>query len=378
MHIGAKDVKGAELVLGQSFVLAAVVGVFFTIIALLFRSHLLIASGAVGAIFDPAMEYFTITAAGSTLFFILITVMFVFNAQGDTFTLTKLFALSTLINLVLDPLLIFGGYGVPALGISGAAVATIISQTVFNLVALWSLSSTSRRIRFHLQNLSWQWDSVKKVLNIGVPAAFTQVVFPLGLAALTFITAQAFQEPGVVAFSLGFRVEFFGFLPAVGFGFAAMAMIGQNVGSGNFKRAGEAFNKALTYGFWGATGVGILVALFASTVVAIFTQDPKVTEYARSYIWTVALSYGFLAALMVEANAFQAIGRSWPGFWIFVLRIVGVALPIAYVGTQILQLSIVVIWISITAGNVVAAVVGYFWIKKSLGAITLKQAPVHT
>ena len=377
MHIGAKDIKGAEKVLGQAFVLAAIAGLFFTVISLLFRNHLLVASGAAGAIFDPALEYFTITAGGSVLFFILITIMFVFNAQGDTFTLTKLFALSTLVNLVMDPLLIFGWFGLPELGISGAAYATLTSQLVFNIVALRTLANEKRRIRFHPANLNIQWESVKKVLNIGIPAAFTQVVFPVGLAALTYITSLGFLEAGAIAFSLGFRVEFFAFLPAVGFGFAAMAMMGQNVGAGNFERAREAFNKALKYGVAGASGVGILVAVFASLVVGIFTQDPVVTDYARSYMWTVALSYGFLAAIMVEANAFQAIDRSWPGFWIFIIRMMVVAIPMAYVGTQIFQWPIIGVWGSVVAGNVVAAVVGYVWIRRSLDVITLREAPVH-
>jgi putative MATE family efflux protein len=376
MHIGAKEIKEARRVLGQSFVLAAAAGAFFTVISLLFRNELLLASGATGGIFDPALVYFTITALGSILFFILITIMFAFNAQGDTFTLTKLFALSTAVNVILDPMLIFGWYGFPQLGIAGAAYATLISQAIFIVIALRSLSSEHRMVRFQFKNLSCKWESVKKVLSIGIPAALTQVVFPVGLAALTLLTSLAFFEPGAIAFSLGFRVEFFAFLPAVGFGFGAMAMIGQNIGAGKIQRAREVFTKALQYGFIGATTVGILVAVFAGSVTGIFTKDPVVTEYAKSYMWSVALSYGFLAALMVEANAFQALGRSWPGFWIFLLRLMGVSIPLAYILTQILHLSIIAIWISLALGNIIAAIIGYLWIRSTLNNIHIKDVPV--
>lgn len=132
MHIGAKNIKEAERILGQSFVLSAIAGIFFTAISLIFRQELLIASGASGLVFAPALEYFTITAVGSLLFYILITIMFAFNSQGDTFTLTKLFALSTLVNVILDPIMIFGYVGLPALGIGGAAYATLISQLVLS------------------------------------------------------------------------------------------------------------------------------------------------------------------------------------------------------------------------------------------------------
>lgn len=377
MNIGAKEDKEAERVLGQSFVLAAIEGIFFTVLALLFREQLLVLSGASGEIFQPALEYFTITAAGSILFFILITVMFVFNAQGDTLTLTKLFALSTLINLVLDPVLIFGWFGFPAMGISGAAIATLISQAVFIVIAVQSLSDKNRTTRFRFSNLTFKWKSVKRVLNIGIPAAITQVVFPLGLAALTFITSLAFREPGAIAFSLGFRIEFFAFLPAAGFGFGAMAMIGQNIGAGNIGRAKESFSKALKYGFAGAAGIGIAVALFAGAIIGVFTDDPVVAEYTRYYMWSVALTYGFLAAMMVEASAFQALGKSWPGFWIFFLRFAVISIPLAYVLVLVFHFPIIAVWFSIITGNIVAATAGYLWITKTMNGFKLKTAPVH-
>ena len=170
MHIGAKNKPEAERVLGQSFVLSAWMAVVFTAIALIFKDQFLMASGATGKIFDPASEYFVIVSAGSVLLFIMMAVMFAFNAQGDTTTLTKLFALSTGINLVLDPALIFGFGPIPAMGISGAATATLISQLVFIIVAIRTLSKPDRSIQFKFSNLNVKWESVKKVLNIGFPA----------------------------------------------------------------------------------------------------------------------------------------------------------------------------------------------------------------
>ncbi len=377
MDIGAKNIKGAERVLGQAFVLAAIAGVFFTAVSLIFRNELLAASGANGLIFAPALEYFTITSAGSILFFILVAIMFAFNAQGDTFTLTKLFAISTLVNVILDPIMIFGWLGFPAIGIGGAAIATLISQAVFIVTAIRSLSSEHRKIRFHFHNLTLKWESVKSVLNIGVPASLTQVIFPIGIAALTFITSLSFLEPGVIAFSLGFRVEFFAFLPAVGFGFGAMAMIGQNIGAGNVKRAKETFSKALKYSFLAATSLGILVFIFAGSIIRIFTDNPEVTAYAGSYMWSVVLSYGFLAAAMVEANAFQAIGRSWPGFWIFFIKFAIISVPLSYVSAQIFNFPIIGMWVAIIAGNVVSSSVGYFRIGKAMTKIDLKHIPIE-
>lgn len=373
MDIGAKNKGEAERVLGQSFVLTAIAGAFFTVVALVFRRELLLLSGASGAIFEPAMIYYTITAAGSVFFFILIAIMFAFNAQGDTFTLTKLFAVSTLVNGILDPVLIFGWWGAPALGIAGAAYATVTSQIVFIIIALWSLSRPQRNIQFHLKNLSFRWESVKKVLKIGVPAALTQVINPVGIAMLTLISARAFQEPGAIAFSLGFRIEFFAYLPAVGYGFGAMAMIGQSIGAENLDRARKILRMALLYATGIAVALGILAAVFAHPIIGIFTTDPVVTSYGLWYMWTVALSFGFLAAMMVEASAFQALGKSWPGFWILFLRFVVISIPLSYLLTMVYDFSIMGIWIALIAGNVIAAIVGYVWIWKAMSKFDFKE-----
>ncbi|HLC79228.1 MAG TPA: MATE family efflux transporter [archaeon] len=377
MHIGAKNIKEAERVLGQSFVLSAIAAVIFTAISLVFRNELLIGSGATGAVFAPAMEYFIVTAGGSILFFLLMAIMFAFNSEGDTFTLTKFFAVSTAVNVVLDPIMIFGWFGFPAWGISGAAIATLISQFIFIILGINELSSKNRKVRFHFSNLSIKLDSVKEILVIGIPASLTQVINPIGLAALMFITALGFQEIGTIAFSIGFRIEFFAFLPAIGFGFAALAMIGQNLGAGNVERAKEVFSKAIKYSFIAALAVGILAIIFARNIIEIFTTDPVVIEHSLSYIWIVALSYGFLAMTMVEASAFQAIGKSWPGFWIFFIRFIVISIPLAYIFTQVFKMPLTSIWTAILIGNILSAIIGYFWIKKEISKIDINKVPVH-
>ena len=191
------------------------------------------------------------------------TIVFAYNAQGDTFTPTKLFAVSTLVNVILDPAMIFGWWGMPAFGIAGAAYATLISQAIFIGIALYMLTQPQRQIRFTFRNLTLRLDSVKKVLAIGIPASLTQVINPLGLAALMYITAHSFMEAGTIAFSIGFRIEFFAFLPAIGFGFGAMALIGQNIGAGKIARARETFYLALAYGAGGSLAVGLTALIFS-------------------------------------------------------------------------------------------------------------------
>jgi len=237
---------------------------------------------------------------------------------------------STAVNVILDPILIFGKFGFPELGIQGAAYATLISQFVFIVIAMKVLSSKTRSVAFAMKNLSLKKDSVKKVFNIGIPAALTQVINPLALGVLTYMVSVRFLEPGATAFSLVFRLEFFAYLPAVGFGMAAMSLIGQNMGAGNIARANEIFKKAVLLGFCSGTFLGLLLIVFGKYIIQVFTSDPVVVNYALSYLWIVALSYGFLSISMIVANSFQAMGKSWPGFWLYVIKFSVIAIPLSY------------------------------------------------
>ena len=134
---------------------------------------------------------------------------------------------------------------------------------------------------------------------------------------------------------------------------------------------------ALKYSFFSATFIGILAFLFAGGIIRLFTSDPLVTSYTRSYMWTVVLSYGFLAAIMVEASAFQAKGKSWPGFWIFFIKFIVISIPLSYVLTNLFHLPITSIWVAIAAGNIVASMIGYFWAVKTMDKTTINDVPVH-
>ena len=366
MHIGAKQKEQAEKVLGQSFVIATIMAVFFTVLSLIFREPFLQASGAIGTIYAPALIYFTISAAGSILFFYLINIMFAFNSEGDTLTLTKLFALSTVVNIGLDPLLIFGYGPIPAMGIAGAAYATLISQLIFIIISLKVLSGADRAVQFSFKNICYMPASVKRILNIGVPAALTQVVNPIGLALLISIVSATFAEPGATAFSLIFRLEMFAYIPAIGFGMAAMAMIGQSIGAGNFERAMEVFKKASLMGFASATVLGLLLMLGGRFIIGAFTTDALVMQYSLSYLFIVAGTYGFLAVGMVVSSVFQAIGKSWPGFWLFFIKFLLFAVPLSYGATQYFNLGIWSVWVIIAVSNLALAVGGYLWLRQSL------------
>jgi putative MATE family efflux protein len=363
MSMGAGDKDEAERVLGQGYTLSIVAAVFFTVLAFVFREQFLTLSGAIGDIFPMALSYFSITSLGSVLMFMMMNTSTAFNAQGDNLTATKYFAVSTLMNVVLDPLLIFGFGSFGGFGVAGAAYATLISQFVFLALAMRMLMSDGMMIRFKLKNLGLKWDSVKRVFQIGIPASLTQTLNPLSFLFLIALVSGAFFEAGAAAFSIGFRIEFFAFIPAVGFGFGAMAMMGQNLGAKNFERLKEIIVTAIKYGAGAALGFSVLVWLGAPYIVGAFTDDPLVTEYALAYFRIVPLGYPCFAIAFIETSLFQGFGRSWPGFWITFGR-VALVIGIAYLSVISWSMGINAVWFALMIGSIVASVIGFVWIWK--------------
>jgi putative MATE family efflux protein len=365
MSIGRRDIAEAERILGQSFVLSAMAGAFFTFIALIFRQRLLTASGATGGILPLAMDYFTIIASGSMLLFLLFTVFFAFNSQGDNRTVTMLFIVSSVINAVLDPILIFGWLGMPAMSIRGAAVATLFSQFLILVAALIILRKANMMVAFKLTRLGFRWQSVKQVVNIGFPAAITNVIGPLTLAAMTAIISSRFMEAGAISFSIGFRVEFFAYLPAVGFGVASLALLGQNVGARQFNRVHSSYHRALFLGFSSATLFGFLVLIFRNQIIGLLTTDPEVISYARAYFLTVPPSFGLFAMSFIEISSLQGIGRSWSGFILALARFL-IAIPVAWFLLHVLKQPLFTAWGAIAAANLIVAVAGYRWVRVNI------------
>lgn len=371
MSIGRRDLDEAERVLGQSFVLNLIAAAVFTTLCLSLRRQLLTLTGAAGDILPLAVDYFTVVSGGSVLMFVFFAVIFGFNSQGDNTTVTWLFAISTTINAALDPLLIFGGFGIPAFGVRGAAIATVISQTLLVTAGITLLHRRNMLVNFRFRNLVFRVRSVRQVLAIGFPAALTNLLNPAALAALNAVVALAFLEAGVTGLAIGLRIEFFSFLPAIGFAVAALALIGQNLGGQRPDRARAAYRTGLLFSFVLGTLVGVAALAMRGVIVGAFAADAEVAGYSRSYLATVPLTYGVVAALFVVVSSLQALGKSWRGFAVSVIRVailVGGAL-LAVGGGRAEAGAAPRVWLAIVAANLVSFGIGYLLLRRVFASL---------
>ena len=289
--------RGAEAarIAGDALVLALVLGAICGAIGLLLLPHLFAVMHTPPEVSALGVRYLGTYLLGAPLIFGFFAVDAAFRAAGDTRTSFLLLSASVAVTLVLDPVLIVGWGPIPAMGVAGAALATIGTRAVaFGL----GLMIVGRRGVLKVGRPDWR--TLATIARIGLPTAVTGVLFSL-IYVLVTRTATQFGTPALAALGIGHRVESWLFMIGVGFGAATAAIVGQNLGAGRADRASRA--GWISVGICSAFGaVACLLTLVAPAWFAsIFTDDPAVIAEAASYLRIAAVSQlGICAEIVLE------------------------------------------------------------------------------
>jgi len=245
-----------------------------------------------------------------------------FRASGDTRTPLSLLAVSVACTLLLDPVLILGLGPAPRLGITGAAVALVATRGAAFVIGLGILR---RRGMLQLASLAGDHTTIaarrgivrevtgiaRRVLRIGLPTAVTGVVFSFIYVGMTRTTTQ-FGTPALAALGLGHRIESWLYMIGVGFGAAAAAIVGQNLGAGHVARAERAGWITMFFGMIPAAAMCIASLTIPETLATVFTDDPAVVDETARYLRINALSQLLLPAEIVLEGALGGAGDTVP------------------------------------------------------------------
>jgi putative MATE family efflux protein len=243
---------------------------------------------------------------GAPILFTFFAIDATFRASGDTRTPLLLLSISVLVNLLLDPVLILGWFGVPALGVRGAAIATVGVRGLACLIGLVLL------VRARL--IAWQCPQLRTwvtITRVGLPIALTGVLFSFIYTRLTR-TIAPLGIPALAALGLGHRLESWMYMVGVGFGAAAAAVVGQSLGAGDVARARRAGWIATAYASIPAAVLAGLQFAMPTTFASIFTTDPQVIAEAARYLRTASFATLFVAAELVMEECLGGAGSSVP------------------------------------------------------------------
>ena len=290
----------------------------------------------------------------------------VLRASGDTKTPSIIMALGGAINAILDPILIFGWLGFPALGIQGAAIATCIAWAVCSVWIIYLLAV--KRQLMEAKILNWQEfrAAANGVLTIGLPAAGSNMLTPITAAVVTYIVAQYGAE-SVAAWGVGNRLESIASIVVLALSMSLPPFISQNFGANQYARIQASYQLCIKFVMIWQLIIFAILALSSRFIASIFAEEQAVADLITLFLLIVPLGYGLQGIVILTNSSFNAMHKPMIALWLSIIRLFVCYIPITALGSYWFGLE-GLFWGCVLA-NVVAAIVSLVWFKTSISKI---------
>jgi putative MATE family efflux protein len=328
-RIGEKDAEGAAVAGVQAIALGLFVSLAVGVPCFFYAPNLLRLMGASPEIVATGSGYTRICLGGSFAVLLLFLNNAIFRGAGDAAIAMRLLWVSNIINLVLDPCLIFGWGPFPRLGVTGAALATLIGRSIGVLYQFYRLMRGTQRLRILRSQVRFNFDVLLRLVRVSLTGVLQFAIAHTSWIGLVRIVSF-FGAAALAGYTIAIRIVIFVILPSWGLSNAAATLVGQNLGAGHPERAEKAVWRTGFYNVIFLGTVGLVFIFFSEPIVRLFTQDPAVVALGASCLRIV--SYGNLgyAYFMVMMQAFNGAGDTitptiinFFGFWLF-------EIPLAY------------------------------------------------
>jgi putative MATE family efflux protein len=328
-RIGEKDPEGAAVAGVQAIALGLIVSLAIGIPCGVWAPNLLHLMGASPEIVATGSGYTRICLGGSFAVLLLFLNNAIFRGAGDAAIAMRLLWVSNIINLVLDPCLIFGWGPFPRLGVTGAALATLTGRSIGVLYQFYRLLRGTERLRILRSQVRLQWSVLLRLIRVSLTGVLQFAIAHSSWIGLVRIVS-IFGAAALAGYTIAIRIVIFIILPSWGLSNAAATLVGQNLGAGHPERAEKAVWRTGLYNVIFLGLVGVVFMLFPVPIVRLFTHDPNVLRLGAACLRII--SYGNLgyAYFMVMMQAFNGAGDTitptivnFFGFWLF-------EIPLAY------------------------------------------------
>lgn len=294
------------------------------------------------------------------------------RATGDVKTPSKIMVFAALCNIVLDPLMIFGFGPIPALGISGAALATLMTRLLTFVWVLYLLSGKHHMLRHSLPDLTQVIASWRAILHVGIPASATNMIIPLCVGAAVSLLASHGSE-AVAAHGVASRIESTSLVIFYAMSAIIGPFVGQNYGAALFGRIRESLLGSFGFCLAFSLLLAAVLGFGAEWTASRFTEDAAIIHWAVVYLSLVPISYGCHGIIMVANAAFNGLGRPFPATMISMMRMVVVYVPATIIGSK--YFGVTGIFAATTIANVSVSIVAWFWVLHFLKQRSQEQPP---
>ncbi|MBD3403551.1 MATE family efflux transporter [candidate division GN15 bacterium] len=361
---GEKDFLRTEQAIKETFLLKFGLGVPLAIVGWIFLPELLMLIGAEGDALRLGIVYGRVMLVGLPIMYTTYSVFTAMRGVANPQLAMALMIGSNVLNIALDPLFIFGYAGLPAMGIRGAAVASVSSFTLTLTIGvlLFFLGRTNVPLRLrsaaqpHLQSM-WQ------ILKIGIPAWLGELSFSGSRLLLTPIIAT-FGTAVVAAYGAGTQLFAFGIMVLVGIGLGLSSLIGHNVGSGKLERAKQTADRAILLAVGVMTVLGVLTLIFARYYMNLFFSSPETVAHGVELLRIWAIGFPFFGVFIMLENIHTGVGLNTPMMVFVSIHSWGFQIIPAVVVTQVFGLDQTAIWAVFGASGALSSLLFYLYYRR--------------
>ncbi len=360
---GANDRKMIDFTASQTVVIVFLISILLAFLGYVVASPLMNLVGAGPEILNDSVTYFQVSSFGFVFLFMFFVFQSLMRGIGNVLLPMYIVLGTVLLNLVLDPLFIFGYGSIEGYGVAGAAIASIITQGLSAAAGLYILFRGKQGIKIKLSCMKLELRWVKRMFELGIPASLEQSSRAAAMTVMVMLVTSYGSEV-VAAYGIGARILSLVIVPSIGMGIATTTLVGQSIGAGQIKRAEKIGDLSTKIAFFGLTGIGLLLFLFAETLTAFFVpNDPQVIKDGAKFIRIMSLSFGLLGVQQVLNGVFNGSRFTQASMLISIFSLWVVRFPLAFILSTKTVLSFEGIWWAFPISNLIAALVAFSYYK---------------
>ena len=307
--IGEKNEKNSLYYFSQTIIFAILISIIITILGLNFSDNIFRLMGSTEYVTNLGLQYTNIIFYGSILFILVVAINSLLHAEGDTKTYRNVLILSFLINVFLNPILIFGFMFIPALGIKGIGISTLIAQFTSLIIILLKILKNDRVKKITKEYFVPKFNYLKNIFFQSMPISVSICGYSIA-AAIIFTYVGISGEYATAGYGVGTRVEQVVLLPILGINTAIITIIAQNFGAENFRRIKETYIGAIQYALIIMVTCSFLVFVFSNHITSIFSNDQTVIEFGGKYLQISAFVLSAYPIFFLSNGFFMALKKS--------------------------------------------------------------------
>lgn len=368
--LGKRDEEGAKIFARQALVFGLFISVILSIVGYLVVPYLFRFMNAEGEYLSLALGYMNVILLCTITFLMNGILNGILSSRGDTISFRNFLMAGALANVFLDPVLMYGWFGLPELGIAGIALATVIIQFGGTLYLGYRVRRTELFALIEWQLFFPRKAYLKEIIQQGFPASFNMLTIAVGIFIITWFISS-FGQDGVAAYGIATRIEQIALLPTIGLNIAALSIVGNNFGAGRMDRVIESYRKNLKYGIIVMSIGMVWVFLFSSLLMKLFTANEAVIGVGSTYLKIATLIFNAYLLLNVSIAVMQGLKMPMLAVWMGIYRQFIMPMIVLSLLAQVFEYGLIGIWWGIVAINWTAAIIAVIYTLRKLKSLSL-------